>query len=85
MSRTSKAFLILTGLLAALLVVGQLVMGLLILRGRGDVAHLIRSHYHSGLLTVVVTLVYIAASIVMVARQPAPPRAPRGPDQIPGT
>jgi hypothetical protein len=74
MSRTSKTVLILTGVLAASLIIGQLVMGLLILqKGRAD---LIRPHYHSGLLTVLVSLIYIAISLAMLVSQPAPPPTP---------
>jgi type IV secretory pathway VirB2 component (pilin) len=71
-SRTSKVILILTGVLAAILIIAQLVMGLLIIRGRGD---LVRAHQHSGYLAVGVALLYIASSIVAIAAQPARPRS----------
>ena len=48
-----KPFLLITGLLAAVLIVAQLVMGLLIVKGQ---ATLQKAHQHSGYLTVAVTL-----------------------------
>jgi hypothetical protein len=51
------------GLLAALLIVAQLVMGLLILQGQ---ATLQKAHQHSGFLTVAVSLAYIAWSLAII-------------------
>jgi hypothetical protein len=59
-----KVLLLVLGSLAALLIVGQLVMGQLILSGR---ASLIKAHQHSGYLTVVVVLVYIGLSMATIA------------------
>ena len=67
MSGTTKAVLIVLGLLAAILIVAQLVLGQLILGGRAD---LIKAHQHSGYTAVVVSLVYIAGSIVTIAGLP---------------
>jgi hypothetical protein len=62
-----KPILMILGVLSAVLIVGQLVMGQLILSGR---ANLIKGHQHSGYLTVVVSLVYIALSLVAIASMP---------------
>jgi hypothetical protein len=59
-----KPLLLITGLLAAILIVSQLVMGLLILRGQ---VKMITAHQHSGYLTVVVTLLYIGWSMAVIA------------------
>jgi hypothetical protein len=62
-----KAFLMILGSLAAILIVAQLVMGQLILSGQ---AAWIKRHQHSGYLTVVVCLVYIGFSLAAIASQP---------------
>ena len=62
-----KAFLMILGSLAAILIVSQLVMGQLILSGQ---AAWIKRHQHSGYLTVVVCLVYIGFSLAAIASQP---------------
>ena len=59
-----KPFLMILGFLAAILIVSQLVMGLLILQGQ---ATLQKAHQHSGYLTVVVTLIYIGWSLAVIA------------------
>jgi hypothetical protein len=59
-----KPALIILGFLAAVLIVSQLVMGLLILRGQ---AALRTAHQHSGYLTVVVSLIYIGWSLSLIA------------------
>jgi hypothetical protein len=59
-----RVLLLVLGALAALLIVGQLVMGQLILSGR---ASLIKAHQHSGYLTVAVALVYIGLSMAAIA------------------
>ena len=63
-----KPLLLITGLLAAILIVIQLVLGLLILQGR---AKMRTAHQHSGYLTVAVTLLYIGWSMAVIA-SPAP-------------
>jgi hypothetical protein len=67
MSGMRKAILIILGLLSAVLLIGQLVMGVLISRGRGD---LIEGHRHSGYTTVALCLVYIVVSLVMIVMLP---------------
>ncbi len=62
-----KPFLVILGLLAAVLIVAQLVMGLLILQGQ---ATLQKAHQHSGFLTVAVSLVYIAWSLAVIVSTP---------------
>jgi uncharacterized membrane protein YphA (DoxX/SURF4 family) len=59
-----KPFLMIVGLLAAILIVSQLVMGLLILQGQ---AAMRTAHQHSGYLTVAVTLIYIFWSLAVIA------------------
>jgi len=62
-----KPFLVILGFLAAVLIVAQLVMGLLILQGQ---ATLQKAHQHSGFLTVGVSLVYIAWSLAIIVSAP---------------
>ena len=62
-----KPFLMILGILSALLIVAQLVMGQLILGGQ---AQWIKRHQHSGYLTVVVALVYIVLSLSAIASIP---------------
>jgi hypothetical protein len=61
-----KVLLLLLGSLAALLIVGQLVMGQLILSS-GHLPRWTMAHRHSGYLTVVVVLVYIGLSMAALA------------------
>lgn len=67
MSGTSKTLLLIGGILTALLIIGQLVMGQLILSGRAD---MIKSHQHSGYLTVAITLLYVAGSLMAIVKIP---------------
>ncbi len=67
--RTMKALLVGLGLLSAVLIVAQLVMGLLIRNGQ---ASLRTAHFHSGSLMVLVTLAYIALSLSVVLSRPRP-------------
>lgn len=64
MNPKTKPLLISLGALAAILIVSQLVMGLLIVRGGGgfELNRLIKTHQHSGYLAVTVALVYVAWS-----------------------
>ena len=62
-----KPFLLITGFLAAVLIIAQLVMGQLIVNGQ---ASLQKAHQHSGYLTVVVTLIYIGWSLAAIASSP---------------
>jgi hypothetical protein len=59
-----KLLLLITGFLAAILVIAQLIMGLLILQGRATMRV---AHQHSGYLTVAVTLLYIGWSMAVIA------------------
>lgn len=65
-----KLLLMILGILSALLIVAQLVMGQLILSGQ---AEWIKRHQHSGYLTVVVALVYIVLSLPKIASLPKRP------------
>ena len=71
-----KPILLILGLLAAVLIVSQLVMGLLIVRGGGslDLTRLIKAHQHSGYLTVTVVLLYVALSLSAIASTPTRPK-----------
>jgi hypothetical protein len=72
MNSKLKPFLLILGLLASLLIISQLVMGLLIVRGGGsfDLNKLVKSHQHTGYLTVTVVLIYIICSLATIARLP---------------
>ncbi len=59
-----KPFLMIVGMLAAILIVSQLVMGLLILQGQTSMR---TAHQHSGYLTVAVSLIYIGWSLAVIA------------------
>jgi hypothetical protein len=65
--KAMKAFLMIVGFLAAILIVAQLVMGLLILQGQNSMR---TAHQHSGYLTVAVTLIYIGWSLAVIASSP---------------
>jgi hypothetical protein len=72
MSGTWKAVLIIGGILAAALIVGQVVLGQLILSGRVD---LIKAHQHSGYTAVAATLLYIAGSLMTILSIPTKTRS----------
>ncbi len=63
---------ILLGALASVLLVSQLIMGLLIVRGGGGfpLDRLIKSHQHTGYLTVSVALVYVGVSLAAIVATP---------------
>ena len=67
-----KLAAVVLGSLASLLLVSQLVMGLLIVRGGGgfDLNRLIKSHQHTGYLTVSVALVYVVVSLSAIVATP---------------
>lgn len=71
MSGAWKVALIILGAMAAVLVVSQLVMGLLMINGRADLKV---AHQHSGYLTAAVTLAYIAMSLTTIGGLRAPER-----------
>jgi hypothetical protein len=62
-----KAFLMILGFLSAILIIAQLTMGQLIVSGRSN---LIKAHQHSGYLTVIVVLTYLALSLMAIASMP---------------
>lgn len=64
MTSTKRTVLMILGALAALLIVSQLVMGLLLANGRADLR---KSHQHTGYLTVVVSLIYIGGSLIAIS------------------
>jgi hypothetical protein len=67
-----KPILLILGFLAAVLIISQLVMGLLILQGQTSMR---TAHQHSGYLTAAVCLIYIGWSLAVIAstpRRPAP-------------
>lgn len=67
MSSAMKATLLILAILAAVFILGQIVMGQLILSGRTD---LIKAHQHSGYTAVVLTLAYVAVSMRAVLGVP---------------
>jgi hypothetical protein len=71
MNGTTKAVLLISGGLSAILILAQLVMGQLILSGRAD---LIKAHQHSGYTAVVLSLLYIVGSLMTIASIPTRPR-----------
>ncbi len=77
MNAKLKPALLILGSLAAVLIVTQLIMGLLILRGGGsmNLNSLVKAHQHSGYLTVTVVLLYIALSLAAIASVPGRPKA----------
>ncbi len=66
-----KPFLIVLGILAAVLIVGQLVLGQLILSGRADLR---TAHQHSGYTAVVVALIYIGLTLPRIIASPRTPK-----------
>jgi hypothetical protein len=68
-----KILLFVLGLLSAALILGQLVMGQLILSSGNP--RLITAHRHSGYLTVVMVLVYIGLSLSVIASMTRRPQA----------
>ncbi|MDR3634541.1 MAG: hypothetical protein P4L84_12110 [Isosphaeraceae bacterium] len=63
-----KPFVMILGFLAAALIIGQLVMGQLILTNHDP--KIMKAHQHSGYATVVVSLIYITVSLIAIASQP---------------
>ncbi len=70
MSRTTKFGLIALGAVAALLIVSQLVMGQLIVSNRANLT-LIKSHQHTGYLTVVMVILYVGFSLATIVSLPS--------------
>lgn len=63
-----KPFLILLGFLSAVLIIGQLVLGLLVANGHDQ--RIVKAHQHFGYATVTVSLVYIVLSLLAIASPP---------------
>lgn len=61
-------FLILLGIVSALLILGQLAMGQLIVMGRAGQG-LVKAHQHSGYTTVLLSLAYIILSLRVLAKK----------------
>ena len=76
MNRKLKPVLVILGLLASVLIVSQLVLGLLILKAGSspDVVRLIKTHQHSGYLTVTVVLIYVSLSLAAIIATPSRPK-----------
>ena len=62
-----KPYLLILGILAALLTVSQLVMGVLIAAGNNELR---KAHQHSGYLMAVVVLVYVGFSLTALMSSP---------------
>jgi hypothetical protein len=73
MSSTLKTTLVILGTLSTILIVSQLVLGLLIVNGAD--AKLVKTHQHSGYLTVTVALIYILFSLAKLISLPTKPKA----------
>jgi hypothetical protein len=76
MNAKLKPVLIVLGSIAAILIVTQLVMGLLIVQGGGsmNLNTLVKAHQHSGYLTVTVVIAYIGLSLATIASIPVRPK-----------
>ena len=67
MSSTTKTIVLILGVLAAVSILMQLVMGQLILSGRAD---LIKAHQHSGYTTVILVIAYLSLSLRVIVGIP---------------
>jgi hypothetical protein len=67
MSSVRKNVLFVLGFLSAAGIIGQLVMGQLILEGNVKLA---KAHQHSGYTTVLIVLVYVIMSLMAIAATP---------------
>lgn len=72
MSGPLKVTLVILGAIAALLMISQFALGMMILGDPGSPA-LRKSHQHSGYLTALVTLIYIIWSMIVIVSRPKPP------------
>lgn len=73
MSFAMKGLLVVLGLLTAVFILTQIVLGQLILGGRAD---LVKTHQHSGYTAVVLSLAYVAVSMRVLLNIPT--RAGKG-------
>ncbi len=76
MNSKLKPVLLILGLLAALLIISQLVMGLMLASGSSSMglAKLQKMHQHTGYLTVTTVLIYIGFSLSTIAGLPTRPK-----------
>lgn len=65
-----KPLTIIAGILSAVLIITQAVLGLLIRRGS---VGLVPSHFHTGMTTAVVVLIYVALSLSLILARPRHP------------
>jgi len=70
MNGTTKTVLMILGVLSALLIASQLIMGQIILSQPPDALKWAQRHQHSGYLTVVVSALYIVGSLATIAGIP---------------
>lgn len=73
MTGTKKIVLSVLGFLAAAFITSQLVMGLLLAAGRGELR---TAHQHTGYTTVAVVVVYIGLSLAWMLALPTRRREP---------
>jgi heme A synthase len=66
-----KPLTIIAGILSAILITVQAVLGLLIRSGGSP--RLVASHFHTGMLTAVVVLLYVALSLSLILARPRRP------------
>jgi hypothetical protein len=71
MSPIKKIVLGLLGVLALVLVGGQLVLGQMIMAGPNNVSKLIKMHQHTGYTAVAISGIYILASLYAIFTAPA--------------
>lgn len=71
MSPIKKIILGLLGVLALVLVGGQLVLGQMIMAGPNNVSKLIKIHQHTGYTAVAISGIYILASLYAIFTTPA--------------
>lgn len=71
MTGAQKITLLALGFLAAILILAQLALGQLIVSGN---ARLVKSHQHTGYLTVGISLVYILLSLWFTVTAPTRPK-----------
>lgn len=63
---SGRVILMLLGVVAGLFLIGQLILGQLILSGR---VNLVKAHQHSGYTTVVLSLIYVVFSLRALSRK----------------
>jgi hypothetical protein len=63
---SGRVILMVLGVVAGLFLIGQLILGQLILSGR---VNLVKAHQHSGYTTVVLSLVYVVLSLRALSKR----------------